>query len=198
MILVIDNYDSFTFNLVQLLGCLGQESVVVRNDSRTVPECLALGAQALVVSPGPGTPAQAGISNDLILRMDGHVPVLGVCLGHQCLATVFGATVGRALHPCHGQVRPLLHQGTGLFAGIPTPCDVALYHSLMVLEETLPPPLEVTARTEDGTIMALAARDRPTFGIQFHPESFLTPSGEHLISNFLSYIEQCQTTSPTA
>jgi len=187
MILVVDNYDSFTFNLVQLLGELGEDPLVVRNDTLSVEACLDLGPRALVISPGPGTPDRAGVSEELVRRLDGRIPILGVCLGHQCLATAFGGQIVRASTPCHGQAREIEHDGRGLFGGIPSPCEVALYHSLMVQETSLDNRFQVTARARDGTIMAVAGRERPTFGIQFHPESFMTPNGREMVYNFISF-----------
>jgi anthranilate synthase/phosphoribosyltransferase len=185
MIAVIDNYDSFTYNLVQYLGELGAEPRVFRNDRVSVEEIEALGPSHVVISPGPGTPeADAGISNAVIRRFHGRVPILGVCLGHQCIAHAFGGRVRRAPLPMHGKTSPVIHRGGRLFAGIPTAFTATRYHSLLV-EEPLPEALEVTARTPEGEIMALAHREGNTHGVQFHPESILTPHGKRLLANFL-------------
>ncbi len=185
VILFIDNYDSFTYNLVQLVGSLGWRPVVVRNDATTAEELKALSPEAVIISPGPGRPADAGISCDAIRLFLGVCPILGVCLGHQCLASTFGGRIVRATHPMHGRISPISHEGAGVFEGIRSPCPVARYHSLMIDESTLPARLRVTARAEDQTIMAVEDRSTLTFGIQFHPESFLTPDGPIMLSNFL-------------
>ena len=185
MIVVIDNYDSFTYNLVQHLGELGADPRVYRNDQTTVAALEELKPSHIVISPGPGTPEKdAGITNDVIRHFHGKVPVLGVCLGHQCIAHVFSGIVGAAPRLMHGKVSRIIHQGEVLFAGIPTSFEATRYHSLIV-EEPLPPELEVMARTPEGEIMALRHREAPTFGVQFHPESFLTPHGKRLLKNFL-------------
>jgi anthranilate synthase component 2 len=183
MILVVDNYDSFTFNLVQLLASLGADVLVRRNDALTVAQALALGPSHIVLSPGPGAPSSAGISMPLALASP--VPLLGVCLGHQALAAAHGARVGRAPAAIHGRASPLRHDGAGLFSGLPQGLPVARYHSLAVDESSLPEVLAVTARAEDGVVMALAHRARPLFGVQFHPESVLTPDGPAIVRNFL-------------
>jgi anthranilate synthase/phosphoribosyltransferase len=186
MIAVIDNYDSFTYNLVQYLGELGAEPRVYRNDEVTVEELEALAPSHLVISPGPGTPAEdAGVSNAAISAFHGRIPILGVCLGHQCMAHVFGGSVGRAPQLMHGKVSRISHQGGALFAGIPATFPATRYHSLIV-EEPLPAGLEVLARAADGEIMAMRHRDAPTYGVQFHPESILTPHGKRLLQNFLA------------
>ncbi|MCD6520316.1 MAG: bifunctional anthranilate synthase component II/anthranilate phosphoribosyltransferase [Anaerolineae bacterium] len=186
MIIVIDNYDSFTYNLVQYLGELGAEPWVFRNDEITLGELSSMQPSHIVISPGPGTPEKdAGISNQVIRRFHGQVPILGVCLGHQCIAHTFGARVGRASQPKHGKVSRIIHQGGELFAGIPTSFEATRYHSLIV-QEPLPPELQVLARSPDGEIMALRHRQAPTFGVQFHPESILTPYGKKLLENFIS------------
>lgn len=185
MIVVIDNYDSFTYNLVQYLGELGVEPRVFRNDRITVGELASMEPTHIVISPGPGTPERdAGISNRVIRHFHGKVPVLGVCLGHQCIAHTFGGRVGRAPRLMHGKVSRITHQGGRLFAGIPTSFQATRYHSLIV-QEPLPPELQVLARTAEGEIMALRHRDAPTIGVQFHPESILTPHGKRLLKNFL-------------
>ena len=193
MIVVIDNYDSFTYNLVQYLGELGADPWVFRNDRITVAELMNMKPSHIVISPGPGTPERdAGISNQVIRRFHGLVPILGVCLGNQCIAHVFGGKVGRAPRLMHGKVSRIMHQGESLFAGIPTSFEATRYHSL-IAEEPLPDVLQITARTSEGEIMALRHRDAPTFGVQFHPESILTPHGKRLLKNF---IEMGQAASP--
>lgn len=185
MIVVIDNYDSFTYNLVQYLGELGADVRVFRNDAVTVDEIEALNPTHLIISPGPGTPERdAGISNEAIRRFHGRIPILGVCLGHQCIAHVFGGEVARAEQPMHGKVSRILHQGGPLFRGIAASFEATRYHSLVV-QEPLPEALQITARSTDGVIMAIAHRDAPTLGVQFHPESFLTPDGKRLLRNLL-------------
>jgi anthranilate synthase/aminodeoxychorismate synthase-like glutamine amidotransferase len=179
---VIDNYDSFTYNLVQYLAELGAEPVVFRNDAVDV-ETLR-GFDALVVSPGPGTPDDAGVSVRAIRELTGAMPVLGVCLGHQALAAAFGARVVRH-HPVHGKTSEVRHDGGAPFDGLPDPFQATRYHSLVVEEASLPPELVVSARTPDGVVMALRHRDQPTYGVQFHPESVLTGEGKRLLRNFL-------------
>ena len=186
MILVIDNYDSFTYNLVQLLAALGAEVEVRRNDALTALEALALKPAGIVVSPGPGTPDAAGISRDVIrAAATAGVPVLGVCLGHQCMAEVYGATICRAPRAVHGKTDEISHDGQALFAGVPNPFTATRYHSLCVEAASVPDVLEVQATTPDGVIMALRHRELPIFGVQFHPESVLTPEGTKLLANFL-------------
>ncbi len=189
MIVVVDNYDSFTYNIVQHLGELGAETRVFRND-QTTPEAIeALNPSHIVISPGPGTPERdAGIANEVIRRFHGRVPILGVCLGHQCIAYVFGAQIGRAERLMHGKTSRILHQGGDLFQGIPSPFEATRYHSLIV-REPLPATLEVMARTVEGEIMALRHREAPTWGVQFHPESILTPYGKRLLQNFIALAE---------
>ena len=186
MILLIDNYDSFTFNLVHLLGDLGVRSDVVRNDQITPAEALARQPEAIILSPGPCTPNEAGICLDLIQEAAGLVPILGVCLGHQAIGQAFGAEVVRGPAPMHGKVSPVTHAGDGLFAAIPNPFDAARYHSLVVAPETLPDTLEATAWSGDGVIMALRHRTLPIFGVQFHPESIASQHGHTLLANFLA------------
>jgi anthranilate synthase/aminodeoxychorismate synthase-like glutamine amidotransferase len=185
MIVLIDNFDSFTFNLVQALGALGAELKVVRNDAVTVAQVAALQPSHIVISPGPCTPAEAGVSLDVIRAFGGKVPLLGVCLGHQCLGQVFGAKVVRAPVPVHGKTAEVEHSGQGVFRGLPSPFTAARYHSLVVAREELPECLEVTA-SHDGLIMGMRHRELPRLeGVQFHPESFLTPHGPRLLANFL-------------
>jgi anthranilate synthase component II len=185
MLLVLDNYDSFTYNLVQYLGEMGAELAVHRNDAITLDAVEALGPQAIVVSPGPGTPAQAGLSSALIRRFTGRCPILGVCLGHQCIGEVFGGRVGRVPAPIHGKTSHIHHDGRGVFAGLPDPFEATRYHSLVVHREGLPAALEASAWTDDGLVMGLRHRDARVEGVQFHPESILTAAGKALLANFL-------------
>jgi anthranilate synthase/aminodeoxychorismate synthase-like glutamine amidotransferase len=185
-VLVIDNYDSFVYNLVQYLGELGAEPLVYRNDAITLDDIDALEPDAVLVSPGPGRPADAGISNAAIQHTAGRMPVLGVCLGHQCIGEVFGGTVVRADRVMHGKTSLVHHQGTGVLAGLPDPFEATRYHSLAVERTSLPPVLEVTAEAEDGTIMGLRHRELAVEGVQFHPESILTQGGHRLIETFLA------------
>ncbi|WP_408873358.1 anthranilate synthase component II [Gluconobacter roseus] len=185
MILLIDNYDSFTFNIVHHLGALGVECDVRRNDALSVDEALALNPSAIVISPGPGAPAEAGICCDLIRAAAGKVPVFGVCLGHQAIGQVFGADVVRAPVPMHGKISAVHHDGTGVFAGLPDPVDVVRYHSLTLAPDSIPETLVVNARTEDGVIMGVRHRDYPVHGVQFHPESIASVAGRDLLANFL-------------
>jgi anthranilate synthase/aminodeoxychorismate synthase-like glutamine amidotransferase len=185
MLLLIDNYDSFTYNLFQYLSELGQEVVVARNDKITIEEIEALKPERIVVSPGPSTPQRAGISNDVIRHFGPRLPLLGVCLGHQCIGQVYGGTVGRAKAVMHGKSSLVHHKGEGVLAGLPNPFSAIRYHSLAVSREGLPECLEVTAWTDDGTVMGLRHREHPVEGVQFHPESFMTPAGKDLLRNFL-------------
>lgn len=184
-VLVIDNYDSFTYNLVQALACLGAKVTVHRNDQLTVSDALALGATHAVISPGPGRPETSGISVDLIREAAGRIPVLGVCLGHQALAAAFGARVDGALQLMHGKVSPVYHDGRTVFEGLPSPFPAGRYHSLAVPEDSLPAELMISAFTSEGEIMGLRHRELALEGVQFHPESILTPEGDHLLKNFL-------------
>ena len=186
MLLMIDNYDSFTYNLVQYLGELGQDVKVVRNDEMGVGEVESLGAERIVISPGPCTPNEAGISLALIDRMKGKVPILGVCLGHQAIGQAFGGRVVHAKTLMHGKVSSIHHEGRGVFAGLPSPYDATRYHSLAIERASCPQELEVTAWTEDGEIMGVRHRSLPVEGVQFHPESILTQHGHALLRNFLS------------
>lgn len=185
MLALIDNYDSFTYNLVQYFGELGVEVRVFRNDSLTVAELAALNPDYLVISPGPGEPLRdGGISAQALLHFSGRIPVLGVCLGHQCLGAVYGGRVERAPRLMHGKTSPVYHSGAGIFAGLPSPFNAMRYHSLIV-NEPIPAELEVIARTAEGEIMALQRRNTATYGVQFHPESILTEYGQQLLQNFL-------------
>ena len=185
MLLLIDNYDSFTWNLVHFLGEEGAECVVKRNDALTAAEALALKPQAIVLSPGPCTPDQAGICLELIRAAAGSVPILGVCLGLQAIGQAYGGRVVRARVPMHGKLSTISHDGSGVFRGLPKSFRATRYHSLVVERATLPPDLAVTAETEDGTIMGLAHRRHPVHGVQFHPESIATEHGHRLLANFL-------------
>lgn len=184
MILVIDNYDSFTYNLVQYLGELGATLRVFRNDRVTLDEVRALHPSHIVISPGPGEPTEGGVSNEVIREMHQDTPILGVCLGHQCMGHVFGGTVTRAPRLMHGKTSRVFHRGRGLFEGLPNPFEAGRYHSLIV-QEPLPEPLVVTAFTDQGEVMGLQHRTAPMYGVQFHPESVLTPNGKQLLKNFL-------------
>ena len=184
MIVVIDNYDSFTYNLVQYLGELGEEVRVFRNDQVTLEEIRALAPDQIVISPGPGDPDDGGISNDVIRELGQTTPVLGVCLGHQCIGQVYGGVVSRAPRLMHGKTSSVYHQGRGLFNGIPSPFRATRYHSLIV-EEPLPESLEITAFTRDGEVMALRHKEHPVVGVQFHPESILTEHGKRILRNFI-------------
>lgn len=186
MILMIDNYDSFTYNLVQYVGELGQELQVRRNDKITLEEIEQLAPDYLMISPGPCTPNEAGISMEAIRHFAGKIPILGVCLGHQSIGQVFGGKVLRAERLMHGKTSEVFHDGKTIFLGIPSPFTAARYHSLIVEEATLPPELEVTARTAEGEIMALRHREYPIEGVQFHPESIITQHGKKLLQNFLT------------
>jgi para-aminobenzoate synthetase component 2 len=186
-LLLIDNYDSFTYNLVQAFLVLGAEVHVFRNDAMTVEEALAFAPSHLCISPGPGTPYDAGVSMDMIRAFAGKLPVLGVCLGHQSMVEVFGGKVVRAGRLMHGKTSVIQHDGRGLFAGLPQPCEVGRYHSLIAAPETLPPELEVSARTAEGEIMGVRHRTLMVEGVQFHPESILTPDGPALLRNFLEF-----------
>ena len=190
MIAVIDNYDSFTYNLVQYLGTLGAALEVHRNDAITAEALAARPLEGLVISPGPGEPRDAGISEDAIRALAGRVPVLGVCLGHQALGEVYGGRVVRAGRLMHGKTSPILHKGRGLFAGLDNPFEATRYHSLIVERETLPDTLELMAWTPEGEVMALKHKQHETWGVQFHPESVLTKPGLKLIENFLVLCRQ--------
>jgi len=186
VIFIVDNYDSFTYNLVQAVGKLDPDVEVARNDRFDPEEVAARRPAAIIVSPGPGRPEDAGLSIAMIETAERRaIPLLGVCLGHQAIGSLHGARVDRAV-PRHGKSSPVTHGGTGIFAGLPSPFEAARYHSLVVREEGFPADLVVTARSDDGLVMGLAHRERPAYGVQFHPESVLTPEGERLLSNFLA------------
>jgi anthranilate synthase/aminodeoxychorismate synthase-like glutamine amidotransferase len=183
--LLIDNYDSFTYNLYQALRVLGAEVVVARNDRLSAEEALEAGPTHLVISPGPGRPEDAGITGELLKLFHDRIPILGVCLGHQALAQVWGGRVDRAPRVMHGKTSPVYHDQQGIYEGVPSPFEATRYHSLLVLEEGLPPELEISAFTSDGEIMGLRMKGRPVEGVQFHPESVLTREGMRILSNFL-------------
>ena len=185
MILVIDNYDSFTYNLVQYFGELGEDPVVRRNDRVTISEIEEMSPERICISPGPCTPNEAGVSNDVIKAFAGRLPILGVCLGHQCLGQVYGGNVVRAGRLMHGKTSPILHNGRDLFEGLPNSFVATRYHSLLVQRESLPECLEITAETAEGEIMGLRHRILPVWGVQFNPESILTTHGKELLANFL-------------
>ena len=184
MILVIDNYDSFTYNLVQYLGEMGQELIVRRNDQIALDEVAALGPERIVISPGPCTPNEAGISVPLVQRFHARIPILGVCLGHQSIGQAFGGEVVRNYRVLHGKLSPIHHRGTGIFRGLPSPFEATRYHSLVIRRDTLPDCLEITAETAEGEIMGVRHRDCPVEGVQFHPESIMTTVGKALLRNF--------------
>jgi len=184
-VLVIDNYDSFVYNLVQYLGELGADPLVHRHDALTIDEIEALDPDAVLISPGPGRPSDAGLSNEVIRRFAGRRPVLGVCLGHQCIGEVFGGDVVRAPQIMHGKTSLIRHHDDGVFAGLPNPLEATRYHSLVVERSTLPDELEITAEADDGTIMGLRHREYDVEGVQFHPESILTVRGHDLLATFL-------------
>lgn len=193
MILVLDNYDSFVFNVARYFEEIGRPTEVVRNDAATVEEIEAMAPEAIVISPGPCAPAQAGVSLDLIRRVSGRIPILGVCLGHQAIGEAFGGRVVRAQRPLHGRASRVEHDDAGLFQGLPNPVSVGRYHSLIVeFDGGYDGPLVVTGRSEEGEVMALAHREHPTFGVQFHPESILTEGGHRLLQNFLAASEARQ------
>ena len=196
-VLVIDNYDSFVYNLVQYLGELGAEPVVHRHDAVTVDEMRALEPDAVLVSPGPGRPESAGLSNDAIRAFGEHgVPVLGVCLGHQCIGQLYGGEVVRAERVMHGKTSEIHHRGVGVFAGLADPFTATRYHSLVVARDSVPDCLEITAEAEDGTVMGLRHREHPIEGVQFHPESILTDGGHDLLRNFLLLAERLTAAAP--
>ena len=185
MILLIDNYDSFTYNLFQFLAELGADVHVARNDAITITEIEAMAPERIVISPGPRTPTEAGISTEVVRHFGPHLPLLGVCLGHQCIGAAYGATVAGAGEIVHGKTSSVQHDGKGVFRGLPNPLLGIRYHSLAIMPETVPPELEVTARTDSGVIMGVRHRVHPVEGIQFHPESIMTQVGKDLLRNFL-------------
>jgi anthranilate synthase component II len=187
-VLVVDNYDSFVYNLVQYLGELGATPLVYRHDALSLAEIRTLRPDAVLISPGPGRPEDAGVSNEVIAELGSEVPVLGVCLGHQCIGQVFGGAVGRAPQVMHGKTSWITHDGAGVFAGLPAPFEATRYHSLVVERDGLPDVLEISAEAEDGTIMGLRHRELPIEGVQFHPESILTAGGHQLLRNFLDSV----------
>ncbi|MCH8225615.1 MAG: aminodeoxychorismate/anthranilate synthase component II [Chloroflexi bacterium] len=190
MLLMIDNYDSFTYNLYQYLAELGAEVVTVRNDKITLEDIEDMDPQGIIISPGPSTPLEAGISNDVIRHFGRNVPTLGVCLGHQCVGHVYGAKVDRAGEIRHGKTSMIHHDGKGVLAGLPNPFEAIRYHSLVVYPETLPDTLEISAWTDDGLVMGLRHKEHPVEGVQFHPESIMTPQGKALLQNFLDQVDR--------
>jgi anthranilate synthase/aminodeoxychorismate synthase-like glutamine amidotransferase len=189
MVLVIDNYDSFVYNLAQYLGELGWEPVVYRNDQITLAQIESLTPSHIIISPGPATPLEAGISNDIIWRFAGRIPILGVCLGHQCIGYVFGGQVIRAAVPTHGKSSLVYHDGKTVYQSLPNPFEAGRYHSLVVKRDTLPSSLALTAETDDGVIMGIRHKDYVVEGVQFHPESIMTDVGHNLLKNFLSFLQ---------
>ncbi|MDA1215493.1 MAG: aminodeoxychorismate/anthranilate synthase component II [Chloroflexi bacterium] len=185
MILLIDNYDSFTYNLFQFLAELGADVSVVRNDAITIAEVEAMAPKRIVISPGPRTPNEAGISTEVVRHFGPRLPLLGVCLGHQCIGAAYGGTIAGAGEIVHGKTSSIQHDGKGVFKGLPNPLLGIRYHSLAIMPETVPPELEVTARTDSGVIMGVRHREHPVEGIQFHPESIMTQAGKDLLRNFL-------------
>jgi anthranilate synthase/aminodeoxychorismate synthase-like glutamine amidotransferase len=185
MILLIDNYDSFVYNLARYVRELGEEPVVRRHDALTAEDVLGLAPSHVIISPGPCSPAEAGISTDVVRRVGPHIPILGVCLGHQCIGAAYGAEIVRAGRPMHGKTSSIFHQGSGLFSGLPSPFLATRYHSLVIAPASVPPELEVTATSEDGEIMAVRHTRHPVYGVQFHPESVLTEHGYRLLDHFL-------------
>jgi anthranilate synthase/aminodeoxychorismate synthase-like glutamine amidotransferase len=186
VLLLIDNYDSFTYNLYQYLSELGQEVVVIRNDKTTVGEIEKMAPERIVISPGPSTPLQAGISNEVIKHFGSRLPILGVCLGHQCIGFSYGGYIWQAKEIMHGKSSLIHHSGQGVFKGLPNPFSAIRYHSLVVKKDGLPECLDITAWTDDGTIMGLKHKEHPVEGVQFHPESFMTQGGKEILNNFLA------------
>ena len=189
MLLMIDNYDSFTYNLYQYLSELGATVVTIRNDKTTIDEVSSMSPDGIIISPGPCTPREAGISNQVIKSFGSYMPILGVCLGHQRIVDVYGATVDRADEIRHGKTSMVNHNNTGIFTGLPNPFEAIRYHSLEVYRDTIPDSLEVTAWTDQGMVMGLRHKEYPVEGVQFHPESILTPVGHDLLQNFLNLVE---------
>ena len=190
MLLMIDNYDSFTYNLYQYLSELGAEVVTVRNDKINLEDIEDMRPQGIIISPGPSTPLEAGISNDVVRHFGPRLPTLGVCLGHQCVGHVYGAKVDRVGEIRHGKTSMIHHDGKGVLTGLPNPFEAIRYHSLVVYPETVPDCLEVTAWTENGLVMGLRHKEHPVEGVQFHPESIMTPVGKPLLQNFLDQVER--------
>ena len=188
MLLLLDNYDSFTYNIYQLFSDIGAQVEVVRSDKISIDEIRANGYRGVIISPGPGIPQDAGISEEVIRQLGGEIPILGICLGHQAIGEVFGGRVVRAGEIVHGKASPIRHSGTGLYRDIPNPTEVARYHSLIIARENLPDVLDVTSQLDDGTIMGVRHKTLPIEGIQFHPESILTPEGRRMMQNYLTDI----------
>ena len=189
-VLLVDNYDSFVYNLTQELGELGADPIVFRNDAIDPAGIRRERPDAVIISPGPGRPEDAGISMDVVRSLGGEIPILGVCLGHQCIGEVFGGSIVQAPRLMHGKTSPVEHDGTGIFAGLPNPMTATRYHSLVVAPESVPDVLAVTATSNDGVVMGLRHRTMPIEGVQFHPESILTPSGPGLLANFLAQVDR--------
>ena len=188
MLLLLDNYDSFTYNIYQLFSDIGAQVEVVRSDKISIDEIRANGYRGVIISPGPGIPQDAGISEEVIRQLGGEIPILGICLGHQAIGEVFGGRVVRAGEIVHGKASPIRHSGMGLYRDIPNPTEVARYHSLIIARENLPDVLDVTSQLDDGTIMGVRHKTLPIEGIQFHPESILTPEGRRMMQNYLTDI----------
>lgn len=188
MLLLLDNYDSFTYNIYQLFSDIGAQVEVVRSDKISIDEIRANGYRGIIISPGPGIPQDAGISEEVIRQLGGEIPILGICLGHQAIGEVFGGRVVRAGEIVHGKASPIRHSGTGLYRDLPNPTEVARYHSLIIAHEDLPDVLDVTSQLDDGTIMGVRHKTLPIEGIQFHPESILTPEGRRMMQNYLTDI----------
>lgn len=188
MLLLLDNYDSFTYNIYQLFSDIGAQVEVVRSDKISIDGIRANGYRGIIISPGPGIPQDAGISEEVIRQLSGEIPILGICLGHQAIGEVFGGRVVRAGEIVHGKASPIRHSGTGLYRDIPNPTEVARYHSLIIARESLPDVLDVTSQLDDGTIMGVRHKTLPIEGIQFHPESILTPEGRRMMQNYLTDI----------
>ena len=188
MLLLLDNYDSFTYNIYQLFSDIGAQVEVVRSDKISIDGIRANGYRGIIISPGPGIPQDAGISEEVIRQLGGEIPILGICLGHQAIGEVFGGRVVRAREIVHGKASPIRHSGTGLYRDIPNPTEVARYHSLIIARENLPDVLDVTSQLDDGTIMGVRHKTLPIEGIQFHPESILTPEGRRMMQNYLTDI----------
>jgi len=188
MLLLLDNYDSFTYNIYQLFSDIGAQVEVVRSDKISIDGIRANGYRGIIISPGPGIPQDAGISEEVIRQLGGEIPILGICLGHQAIGEVFGGRVVRAGEIVHGKASPIRHSGTGLYRDIPNPTEVARYHSLIIARESLPDVLDVTSQLDDGTIMGVRHKTLPIEGIQFHPESILTPEGRRMMQNYLTDI----------